>query len=116
MKLSDYKNEEAIEVLADLLDPVSKIITDKEVESAMKAKLPVALIAKKALKKQKDAVIEMVAALHRSTPEEYEFTIPSLLRDLLDILNDPEVVGLFTLPDTEASSGSVTATTEAEKN
>lgn len=116
MKLSDYKNEEAIDVLADLLDPISKITSDKDVERAVKAKLPLALIAREALKRQKRAVIEAVAVLHRSTPEEYEFTIPSLLADMLDILNDPDMVQLFTLPDTEASSGSATANIEANVN
>lgn len=114
MKLSDYKNEEAIEVLADLLEPASKIMADKDISAAFKAQKPALIIAKTALQKQKQAVIDFVSYLHRQKPGEYEFTIISLIGDLLDILNDPEMSQVFPSADTVEPSGSPTANTKAE--
>ncbi len=115
MKLSDYKNEEAIEVLADLIEPAAKIMSDKSVQKAFNAKKPIVLVIKEALISQKEAVVEFVAALHRSTPDEYSFTIPTLITDLMDTLNDPEIASLFTPQDTVTSSGSVTENTEEKE-
>lgn len=114
MRLSAYKNEEAIEVLADLLEPASKIMADKDISAAFKAQKPALIIAKTALKKQKQAVIDFVSYLHRQEPGEYEFTIISLIADLLDILNDPEMGQVFSSADTATPSGSATESTEEE--
>ena len=116
MRLSDYKNEEAIDVLADLIEPASKIIGDAEVRRVYEGKGTRGAIIKTALKNQKKAVVEFVAYLHREDPETFEFTIPTLLNDLLDVINDPEVAQLFILPDTGASSGSATPNTEAKEH
>ena len=38
MKISDVKNEEALDLLADILEPASEIIADEEVKKAYKNK------------------------------------------------------------------------------
>ena len=116
MKLSVYKGEEAIDVLADMLEPASKIMTDKAVKAAFNAKLPPLMVAKTALKSQKKAVVELISALHREQPGEYEFTMLTLISDLLDILNDEEFASLFTSADTVPSSGSATETIEEDES
>lgn len=113
MRLSDYKNEDAIEVLADMMEPIATIMSQPEVEEAFKSGKPMIVTAKAILKSNSRAVLEMIAALHRKQPEEMDVTIPSLLKDLLDILNDPDIVSLFTSTDIETSSISATASTEA---
>lgn len=114
MKLSDYQNEEALDVLADILEPASALIGDKGVEAALRNGKPSLLVAKVAIKNQKQAVVELVSYLHRKKPGEYKFTMISLISDLLDILNDPEITQLFTSPDTVTSSGSAMESIEAK--
>lgn len=115
MRLSDYENEEALDLLADLIDPAARIMADKKVEAMVKSKKPALLIASHILKKHKKESIEIVSALHREDPGKYRFTAISLLNDLLDILNDEQVIGLFTSQGqtTERTySGSATESTE----
>lgn len=115
MKLSYYEGEEALDVLADLMEPAVAIMSDSEVKAIYNSGKPKILIAKAILKNQKKAVVELVSALHRKKPGEYKFNMITLLRDILDILNDEEIANLFTLPDTVTSSGSVTENTEANE-
>ena len=34
MKLSDYKGEEALDIIVELLEPITKIMSDKEIAEA----------------------------------------------------------------------------------
>ena len=115
MRLSDYENEEALDLLAELIDPVARIMADKKVKNMADSKKPVLLIASFILKNHKKEAIEVVAALHRENPKTYRFTAISLLNDLVDIMNDEEVLGLFYSQGQTGernSSGSATASTE----
>lgn len=95
MRLSDFKGEEAIEVLADMIEPVAEILGDEEIRNSIdgnKVKL-VSLI----LKRHSKDVIQLLAAMERESVEEYEkkinlFTLPM---KLMEIVNDPDVVLLF---------------------
>lgn len=49
-KLSDYKDEEALELWCDLLDPLARVIGDKEVAQVVKSGKPTLVIAKTILK------------------------------------------------------------------
>ena len=49
MKLSDYKNEDAVEVIADIIEPLSVIFTDEEIKNEKNKMKAIA----KALKKYK---------------------------------------------------------------
>ena len=40
MRLSDFKGEEAIDVLADIIEPITKILTDSEIQALSKKKDP----------------------------------------------------------------------------
>lgn len=117
MRLSDYKNEEAIEVLADIIEPAAYIMADPEITKLFNSGKPKLLVVKYALKEHKQDVIEVIAALHRSKPEDLKFTMVSLIKDLLDLLNDPELLQVFTLQGQETDgehSGAVMETTTAE--
>ena len=117
MRLSDYENEEAIEVLADVIEPAAYIMADPKITELFNSGKPKLLIVKHALREHKQEVIEVIAALHRKKPEELKFTIVSLVKDLLDLLNDPELLQVFTLQGQETDgehSGAVMETTAAE--
>lgn len=96
MKLSDIKGERALDVLADIIDPVSTICADPEIQKAAKSGLPKLAIVKMLLKTHKKEVIEIMAYLDGEEPESYEFSLVTLPNKLLEIMNDPEVANLFT--------------------
>ena len=129
MKLSDYKGEEALDVLADIIEPVAFILADKEIremrETAAKEKktIPMIKYITPAIKNHKKEIIQILARLENKTPEEYEaeISLVTLPMQVLELINDPEIQKLFTSqsqsPETpSASSGSVTESTEAKGN
>jgi len=115
MRLSDFENEEALDLLADILDPATEIMADKNVEVMVRGKQPTLKIASYILKNHKGPVIEIVAAMHKEDPKTIKFTPVQLLKDLTDIMNDKDVMSLFTLQGqlTEGdTSGSAMENTE----
>ena len=95
MRLSDIKGEKALDVIADLLDPVAEIMGDKEISEILQSgKAPIKAI-KLALKNHKRAVLDMMAAIDGEDPETYQPSIFVLPKRLLELLNDPEVQRLF---------------------
>lgn len=122
MRLSDFKGEEAIDVLADIIEPLTSIISDKEVQELSKKKnaKPASYI-KPMLKNHKKEVIEVLARLDRKTVEEYSenLSLLTLPMQILELINDPEVQSLFhsqgeSKVTSLASSSPATENTEAE--
>lgn len=119
MRLSDFKDERAIDVLADLLEPASAIISNPEVakvagkvDDGLKGKM---IFAKAMLKNSKDAVLEILAILNDTPVDEYHCNAATIIKDLLDILSDEELLTVFGLRQKKSddeSSGSVTENTE----
>ena len=96
MKLSEVKGEKAIEMFADLLEPVSKILSDEEVAESIKNDEPKMQIIKKMLKKHSAEVVEMLAILDDVPVEEYEVNFVTLPSKLIELFNDEAVTQLFT--------------------
>ena len=107
--LSDYKGEDALDILADIIEPLSVIFADEELQKLQKEQkagkkiAPIAFI-KPAIKNHKE-----------------EVNIMALPLQILSIVNDPMVKSLFhsqsqTSNTSSASSGSAIANTEAGKN
>ena len=95
MKLSEIKGERALEVIADLLDPMAEIMTDREIASFLQdGKAPIMAI-KLSMKNHKRAVLEILAALDGEDPATYAPSLLEIPKRLLDLLNDPEVQRLF---------------------
>lgn len=117
MKLSEYKGEKALDVLADLIEPATEIMTDTNIANAVKGGATKIQIAKTVIKNHKKAVIEIMAILEGESPKEYAekvnlFTLPA---KLLELFNDPELMSLFTSQGQkkgETTSGSATESTE----
>ena len=97
MKLSEIKGEKAIEVFADLLDPVGKILTDEDIRTLVKDDAPKIEIVQKMLKKHAKEVIKMMAIIDDVPEEEYEVNFVSLPAKLIELFNDEAVTQLFTL-------------------
>lgn len=99
MKLSEYKGEEALDVLAELIEPAAEIMSDTEIVEMVRNKVPKIKIIKPMLKNHKKSIIEIMAILDGEDVEEYtgKVNLLTLPKKLLEILNDPEVMSLFTL-------------------
>lgn len=116
MRISDYRGEEALDLLADLLEPASEIMLDTEfVSLAREGKTMKAV--KVAIKNHKKAVIEILARLDGKEPDDYEVNFFTLPKQVLEIMNDGAIKDLFTSRGqkiTNGSSGSATENTGAE--
>lgn len=102
-KLSSYRGEEAVEVIANIFEPATYIMADKELrEMATQEKGRMRAI-KHALKHHKTEVLQIMAVLDEVDIEDEKafkeyvngvnfFTLP---KNLLYILNDPDIQSLF---------------------
>lgn len=115
MRLSELQGEEALDVLADIIEPASEILADSEVASILKGNGKKLKAAKLILKNHKTAVIEILAAMDRTPVEEFQINLLTLPVKLLELLNDQMLTEAFGLQSQteKPSSGSATKITEA---
>ena len=117
MKLNEIKNEKAIEVLADMFDPIIEIASDEKVVSAARGNNKV-LMVKHILKDHARAVFELMALSDGVPVDEYECDFLTLPVKLLDLFNRPELGFLFQSQGQkmgETSFGSATENTKVEE-
>ena len=109
-KLSEYRDEEALDLLADILDPITEIIGDKELMNTFRKKSRMEGVSYM-IKNHKKALIRCMAAMEGVPLKDYHCNIVSLPKDVLEILNDKELLAFFKSQSQqmeEESSGSAT--------
>lgn len=92
------KNSEmALDTFADILIPLSNIMSDTGIREVYRDKENGGMIAavRAAIKTHKKDVIEVLATLDGVPVDEYEVSVMSLPVKVLKILNDPEVQRAF---------------------
>lgn len=94
MKLSEYQGEAALDILADLIEPAGEIMTDKEIGEVFKKNRFKAIGL--AIKNHKKAVMQIMATMDGVPVEEYKCNVFTLPVKILELLNDPDIVQLFT--------------------
>lgn len=119
MKLSEIKGERALDVLADLIDPVASLAKDAELVALMEKDNRVEAI-KKLLRDHKQEVITVMAVLEGKTYADYEkeVNLLSLPMALAEAFNDEALRGLFQSQSQsmeQTSSGSAMENTEVGK-
>ena len=117
MKLSEIKGEAALDLLVDIIDPASKIMSDPDIKKLVGAKNKSAII-KTLIKNHKPEIIEILAIIDGVPVEEYEVNVFTLPLKLLELLNDPELVSFFTSQEwmeDQTSSTAPMVSTEAKK-
>lgn len=121
MRISDYKGEKALYKLAEMLEPITVIMTDEEVKNNLRKKSGRMAAVKAMISKHAHAVIEIFGILDDvDMTKDYDkyaetVTLVTLPKRLLEILNDPDLMELFYSEgqnDSSASSGSHTESTE----
>lgn len=119
MKLSEIKGVDAIDAIADILEPVAVIFADEEIQKAIKAQKPYIIIAQIILKRQKEAILEVLAVLNGADPKTFKpslIELPIMLMQLVqEVAENKELVGLFHLQEQmTASVSSIPATPTTE--
>ena len=112
MKLSEYRGEAALDILADLIEPAGEIMSDKKIGEVFKENRFKAIGL--AIKNHKKAVMQIMATMDGVPVEEYKCNVFTLPAKILQLLNDPELVQLFTSQGQTGdakSSGSVAVNT-----
>ena len=94
MKLSEYQGEAALDILADLIEPAGEIMSDKEIGEVFKKNRFKAIGL--AIKNHKKAVMQIMATIDGVPVEEYKCNVFTLPVKILELLNDPDIVQLFT--------------------
>ena len=87
MKLSDFKGEAALDVLADIIEPLTIILADEEMQKLANSHAPTLAYVKPAIKNHKQQVFEVLARLEDVPVEEFKetcslITLPKMLLDL----------------------------------
>jgi hypothetical protein len=110
MKLSDVKGERTLDVLADLIGPIATLAEDESVAKLFtRETAPEGLTAREfglqkiknglpqLIKGHKRELIEILATIEGSTPEEYGegLTLAKLAKDVLELVGDEEFVAFF---------------------
>lgn len=121
MNLRNIKGEQALDTLAEILEPAADILGDEEIAKMMKAnqKLKAAV---RALREYKPQVIKILAAFNGEEPETYKEKINVLTApvELMRLFNEPEVVELLFQSQAQmmgaTSSGPATENTEDHEN
>lgn len=130
MRLSDIKGDRTLDVIAEIIDPVSNIAEDEEASAMFKReKLPEGMTAKKflmnrvrnslpvLLKDHKADIIAILSAIEGASAEEYNgsLNLVKLVKDCTDLLTDEAFMQLFISAQSENNSGSAQESIEAHK-
>lgn len=127
--LTDFKGEAALDLVANIIEPVSVLVADEKVKDMVSGELDGVGIAKLTsylLKEHKKEILEILAATEGKKPSECEFTLKSLFVDVNNLVKmiteDEDMADVRNFfydlkrEDSQNSSGSATETTqETEK-
>lgn len=121
-KLSEVKGEEALDVLAEIIDAVVAIVQDVQISKAYKSfGIRNVKTIKLMITRRKKELLSIMAAIDGKPYDEFveSFNLVTLPVMLVDTFNDPDVIALFqsqTQMESETESGSAMESTEGKEN
>lgn len=95
MKISEIKGEDALDALAEMMEPAIEIMGDNKIAMCLKSGQNLKAI-KFMLQNHKQAVLKIFAILDGEDFATYSPSLLSLPKKLLEIVNDEEIIELFT--------------------
>jgi hypothetical protein len=114
MYLFEAKGEAAFELMADLFDPISELVSDEKfvkcVQTGQKAKA-----VKFAMKEHSKELRQLLAICNNVPVEEYNKTAPEMLVEIMQALNHPMVADLFTSQGQTSDENNTGSATESIK-
>lgn len=117
-KLSDYQGEEAIDLWAELIEPISVIVSDSEIAKIAKGNISRATLAKEILKRHKKEATEILLAIDNEPINAINIVLRTISL-LNEISQYDEIMDFFALSGqkiAEESSGSVTENIKGNEN
>lgn len=124
-KLSEFKDDEAMDVLAEILEPASNLIGNANFKLAIRGDKnngikPNRLQAiRVAIKENRTDVVRIMAILSEKPLEEFHYNLLTLPKMMLDIFNDKELIDFFSYQsekDLQTPFGSAMENTEEIPN
>lgn len=95
-KLSEYRDGEAIDLMADMLEPLVSMTKNKEFMEKINDRNTTGLEKVQfTLKACKEEVITILAILNGVPREEYHCSIASILVDLTKLMSDRDFIAFF---------------------
>ena len=94
-RLSDFKNEEAVIVVGELLDPILAILQDVA-NASIELDGNYIKMFSQIFKNSPKQMLHIFAILSRQKPEEYTCTATEVMANIVTIATDAELIGLFT--------------------
>ena len=115
MKLSDIRGDRTLDVIADLIEPVSNIAGDEAISGRLKevqgtseddVKKAFTKLAPTIIRSHKADVLAILSTIKGVPLDEYvgEVNLATLVVDLLDLLNDEEFASFFISSDRTGSA------------
>lgn len=115
-KLSEIQNEEALDLIAEILVPVMEIASDAKVrEAAQEGKMAGIQYV---LKNHKSALMSILATIDGVPGEEYKVNVVQIPLKVMELLNDEDLMNFFQsqgLMTSEMPFGSAMESTEADE-
>ena len=95
-RLSEFENEDAIVLVADILKPASAIMADKEIAELMRSKKATKLeLIDKILHGYPSEILKIMAILDEADIKTYRVNTIQLTKNLMYMLNDEELMSFF---------------------
>lgn len=94
--LLEKKNEEAFELIADLIVPVQEIALNKDVKEAREKDGATRLdVLRAVMKSCKSELIDIFALMDGEDHETYEITAMDMMKKLMDLIDNDEIMSFF---------------------
>lgn len=94
MKISNLRGEDAIDKMADLIEPITAIASDKDFEKLYKSK-PLVFSVQHCLKHHKNEILEILAIINCEDPDYFNPKFWEIPKMIFDVLDDENVKSLF---------------------
>ena len=110
MRLSDFKGGDALDLMADILEPITKVLSDPKTKELRNNRVK---LIQHILRSHKEETLDVYHILYGESKE--EATPVDLVRMVVEFLSDPELKDLFSLQGQNEGadySGSATENTE----
>lgn len=120
-KISEFKDDEAMDVLVEILEPSANLISNERFKQAIRGDKekkikPNKLEAVKiAITENRKDVVKIMAVLNETPVEEFHYTLLTLPTMVLQLFNDKDLIDFFQYRgemDLATHSGSAMETTE----
>lgn len=115
-RLEEARGADAIDLIADLIDPLTEISQDEEIlKLTRKNGTPVFKIVQAILRRHKDSAIQILAIIDGVEPEDYKGNVFTIIGRLLGLLSNKDIQSFFGVsPERKQkkSSGRATENTE----